>query len=73
MASDASAANLLLDHVLTCKAMLSLMNHFEGLVAVDDARQSIIDLSKRRNNQIVDPETAKPFLEWLLKNASLGA
>ena len=43
--------------------MTQLIRHFEGLIAIDSNTGALIDLSKKRNNVIVDSETLKSFLE----------
>lgn len=56
------------DISLIYKAMTQLIQHFDGLIAIDSNTGSLIDLSKKRNNIIVDNETFKPFFEWNNKN-----
>lgn len=51
--------------VRTCQALRSLLSHLNMVVQVDTDCQRILDMSKRRDNIIVDKEVAGPFFEWL--------
>lgn len=51
--------------VRTCQALRSLISHLNMVVQVDPGSQRILDMSKRRDNVIVDKEVAGPFFEWL--------
>lgn len=53
-----------MDFSLVCKALAQLIQHFEGLVAVDSKTGSLVDLSKKRDNVIVDKSVMLPFLQW---------
>ena len=49
----------------TCQALRSLLGHMNTVVQIDPINQRILDMSKRRDNVIVDKEIASPFFEWL--------
>lgn len=49
---------------LIYKAMAQIIQHFDGLITIDSNTGSLIDLSKKRNNIIVDSNTLKDFLDW---------
>lgn len=61
-----------LKHTRTCQALFSLMNHFARTVSADVEQQRILDLSRLRNNVIVDSTMAEPFFEWLAANKGIG-
>ena len=61
-----------LKHTRTCQALLALLNHFSQTVSVDVQQQRIVDLSRLRNNVIVDSSKAAPFFEWLAANKGVG-
>lgn len=56
----------------TCQALLAVLSHLRQTLSTDPERQQIIDLSRLRNNVIVDAGTAGPFFEWLAANRDLG-
>ncbi len=51
--------------VRTCQALRSLLSHLNIVVQVDLSSQRILDISKRRDNVIVDKDVAGPFFDWL--------
>jgi len=51
--------------IRTCQALRSLLSHLNLIVQVDPDNRRILDMSKRRNNVIVDEEVAGPFCDWL--------
>lgn len=51
--------------VRTCQALWLLVNSFNSIVQLDPSGRRILDMSKRRNNVIVDQEVAGPFFDWL--------
>ncbi|MCC7543960.1 MAG: hypothetical protein IT506_00530 [Aquabacterium sp.] len=57
--------------VRTCQALRSLLSHLNMVVQVDTSTQRILDMSKRRDNIIVDKEVAGPFFEWLASQGGL--
>lgn len=61
-----------LKHTRTCQALFSLLNHFSQAVSADVEQQRILDLSRLRNNVIVDSTKAAPFFEWLAANKGIG-
>ena len=61
-----------LKHTRTCQALFSLLNHFSQTVSADVEQQRILDLSRLRNNVIVDSAKAAPFFEWLAANRGIG-
>lgn len=68
-ADTAESASTLSDYefrfVRTCQALRSLLSHLNMVVQVDPSSQRILDMSKRRDNVLVDKEVAGPFFEWL--------
>ena len=61
-----------LKHTKTCQALFVLLNHFSQTVSADVEQQRILDLSRMRNNVIVDSSKAAPFFEWLAANKGVG-
>lgn len=61
-----------LKHTRTCQALFTLLNHFSKTVSTDVEQQRILDLSRLRNNVIVDSTMAEPFFEWLAANKGIG-
>jgi hypothetical protein len=61
-----------LKHTRTCQALFTLLNHFSQTVSADVEQQRILDLSRLRNNVIVDSRKAAPFFEWLAANKGIG-
>lgn len=51
--------------VRTCQALRSLISYLNVVVQIDPGSRHILDMSKRRNNVIVDKEVAGPFFDWL--------
>lgn len=49
----------------TCQALRSLLSHLNTVVQIEQNNWRIIDMSKRRDNIIVDKDVAGPFFEWL--------
>lgn len=65
MSPASQISDLELRFIYTCKAMMLLVSHFKLVVKLDARDQRILDMSKRRDNIIVDKEVAGPFFEWL--------
>lgn len=61
-----------LKHTKTCQALFTLLKHFSQAVSTDVEQQRILDLSRLRNNVIVDSTRAAPFFEWLAANKGIG-
>ncbi|TAK91646.1 MAG: hypothetical protein EPO09_15845 [Aquabacterium sp.] len=61
-----------LKYVRTCQALHGVLRHFESFLAVNAERRQIIDLTKRRNNVVVDADFAEPFVAWLKDNEGAG-
>lgn len=61
-----------LKHVRTCQALQRVLLHFEKSLAVDMGRRQILDMSRLRNNVVVDTDVTAPFFEWLRDNAGMG-
>lgn len=58
---------------LVCKALWLVLEHFKDLVSIDLNRGCIIDLAaSKHKNVIVEPETARVFLEWTRLNTGIG-
>ena len=73
--SDASEklTKLTNDKAFACKALWLVLEHFKDLVSIDVDRGCIIDRSaSKRKSVIVEPETARVFLEWVQSNTSIG-
>ncbi len=61
------------EKAFACKALWIVLNHFKELASIDTERGCIIDLAaSKRNNVIVNPETARVFLDWMRSNAGIG-
>lgn len=58
-------AELEFQFVRTCQALRLLLDSFKSIVQLDPSGRRILDMSKRRNNVIVDQEMAAPFFDWL--------
>jgi hypothetical protein len=61
-----------LKYTRTCQALFAVLRHLSQTLSTDPERQRIIDLSRLRNNVVVDAATAGPFFEWLAANKDLG-
>lgn len=55
----------------TCQALFAILRHFERTVSVDMDREQVLDMSRLRNNVIVDSALAAPFVEWLRQNKDI--
>lgn len=55
----------------TCQALFAILRHFERTVSVDTDRGQVLDMSRLRNNVIVDSALATPFVEWLRRNKDI--
>jgi hypothetical protein len=55
----------------TCQALFAVLRHFERTVSVDLDQVQVLDMSRLRNNVIVDSGIAKPFVEWLRRNQDI--
>ncbi|MDE2465792.1 MAG: hypothetical protein KGO02_19070, partial [Alphaproteobacteria bacterium] len=55
----------------TCQALFAVLRHFDKTVSVDMDREQVLDMSRLRNNVIVDAALAAPFLEWLRLNKGI--
>lgn len=70
--SSENLRNLTNEKALACKALWLVLEHFKDLMSIDADRGCIIDRSaSKRKNVIVEPETARVFLEWVQANASI--
>ena len=61
-----------LKYTRTCQALYALLRHFDKTLSVDPDRQQILDMSRLRNNVVVDTATAAPFFEWLSLNRDIS-
>jgi hypothetical protein len=57
-----------LKYTRTCQALYALLRHFGKMLSVDPEQQQILDMSRLRNNVVVDAALAKPFFQWLAAN-----
>ena len=57
---------------LACQALQLVIQHLNSVVSVDVSSKLIIDMTKSRNNVIVDSEIAAGFFEWLDANRGIG-
>jgi hypothetical protein len=64
--------NARLDLTRTCQALFAVLRHFERSVSVDMERGRVIDMSRLRDNVLVDEPLAAPFIEWLRLNRGIG-
>lgn len=55
-----------------CQALQLVIRHFDSMVSVDMSARQILDLTKSRNNVIVDSEIAAGFFDWLDANSGIG-
>ena len=55
----------------TCQALLAVLRHFDKMVSVDMERKVMLDMSRLRNNVLVDATLATPFVEWLHLNRDI--
>jgi len=55
-----------IDFSLLCKGMSQLIQHFDGLTAINNDGE-LVDLSKKSNNIIINKETLKQYLVWSQK------
>ncbi|WP_429563135.1 hypothetical protein [Paraburkholderia sp. MM6662-R1] len=61
-----------LKHTRTCQALFAVLRHLSQALSADAEHQRIIDLSRLRNNVVVDAAIAGPFFEWLAANKDVG-
>lgn len=54
--------------VLTCQALLRVLENLGDFVSVDTRTKQIRDASKRTDNVIADERIAGPFVDWLQAN-----
>ncbi len=66
--SSEALHDLQLKYTRTCQALYTLLQHFGKTLSVDTDRQQILDMSRLRNNVVVEAATAAPFFEWLRLN-----
>ncbi|MGA4275684.1 hypothetical protein ACI2VH_02380 [Ralstonia nicotianae] len=59
-----------LKYTRTCQALLTVLRHLDRTISADPDRQQIIDLSRLRNNVVVDAQIAGAFFEWLRANVA---
>lgn len=55
----------------TSQALFAVLRHFDKMVSVDMERMVFLDMSRLRNNVLVDATLATPFVEWLLLNRDI--
>lgn len=55
-----------------CQSLQLVIRHLNSVVSVNVYDKQIIDMTKSRNNVIVDSEIATGFFEWLEANRSIG-
>lgn len=55
----------------TCQALFAVLRHFDKMVSVDMEREVVLDMSRLRNNVLVDATLAAPFVEWLRLNSDI--
>lgn len=60
-----------LKYTRTCQSLYKLLQHFGKTVCVDPDHQQILDMSRLRNNVVVEAVTATPFFEWLHLNSNV--
>lgn len=56
----------------TCQALFAVLRHFDKTVSVDMEQERVLDMSRLRNNVIVEAALAAPFIEWLRLNKDIG-
>ena len=61
-----------LKYTRTCQALFSVLCHLSQTLSTDPEHQRIVDLSRLRNNIVVDSAIAAPFFDWLAANKDLG-
>lgn len=55
----------------TSQALFAVLRHFDKMVSVDMERKVVVDMSRLRNNVLVDATLATPFVEWLRLNSGI--
>jgi hypothetical protein len=61
------------EKAMVCKALWLVLDHFKDLVSIDAGRGCIIDLAaSKRNNVVVESESARVFLDWVQSNSGIG-
>lgn len=55
----------------TCQALWAVLHHFDNMVSVEMEREVVLDMSRLRNNVLVDTTLAAPFVEWLRLNRDI--
>lgn len=60
-------------NAMTCKALLIVLKHYDGLLRIDADSNRIEDASTRPPRVVVDGKLAAPFFEWLYLNRDVGS
>jgi phage host-nuclease inhibitor protein Gam len=63
--------DMALKYTRTCQALYAILKHFGETLSVEADRQLILDMSKLRNNVVVESTIAAPFFEWLRLNGDV--
>ena len=61
-----------LKYVRTCQALQHVLQHHEKSLAIHTSKRQILDMSRLRNNVVVDTDLAEPFFLWLDENSGIG-
>jgi hypothetical protein len=48
-----------------CQALFMVLKHLETQLALDEKRESIVDLARLRNNEVVPAQFIAAFVRWL--------
>lgn len=64
--------NTHMKYVRTCQALHLVLRHMEIALSTNVEKRQILDLSRMKNNIVVDATIATPFFEWLDANRGIG-
>lgn len=56
-----------------CMALHDVIRHLEPALSLDMASKRILDMSRIRNNVVVDSDVASSFFDWLEANRGIGS
>lgn len=59
-------------YVRACQALHAVIVHMQPALSVDISSKRILDMSKLRNNVVVDSDIAGGFFDWLEANKGIG-
>jgi hypothetical protein len=71
-ANSAEIESTHIKYVRICQALHAVIVHMQPTLSVDISSRRILDMSKLRNNVVVDSDIAGGFFDWLEANKGIG-